>query len=364
MERRLWRRFDYILLLVTLALIGLGLMMIASATRGVPGEDLVRRQAIFAAIGLVVMFAVAAIDYRVFGGHFGLAIYLILLAGLIAVILYGRVLGGSRGWFALGPFYIQPAEVGKVLVVLVMARYLSRYETRLRQLPYLLAAISLLIPPVVLIYLQPDLGGAVIVLMLGLTLIWLGGMRWRHLTMLLIIGAILAPTIWASLSPYMRTRILIFLNPGSNPDASYNIRQALISIGAGGLIGQGLGHGSQSQLHFLQVRHTDFIFSVLAEELGFIGATSFLLLIGVMLFRLLRIADLARDAFGRLIACGVAFIIFAQTLINVGMNLQLLPATGITLPFVSYGGSSLITLMLGLGLAQSVSMRHKKLEFR
>lgn len=363
MERRLWRRFDYILLLVTLALIGLGIMMIASATRGVPGEDLVRRQAIFAAFGLVVMFAAAVVDYRILGGTFGIVVYLLLLAGLAAVVFYGRVLGGSRGWFDLGPFYVQPVEIGKIFVILVMARYLSRYEARLRRLPYLLAALALLMPPVVLTYLQPDLGGAVVILLLGLTLIWLGGMRWRHLLLLLFLCAVLAPTIWASLQPYMRTRILIYINPESNPDASYNIQQALISIGAGGLLGQGLGHGSQSQLHFLQVRHTDFIFSVLAEEIGFVGATSFLILMGVMLFRLLRIADLARDAFGRLIVCGVAFIIFFQTVVNVGMNLKLLPATGITLPFISYGGSSLITLMLGLGLAQSVSMRHKKLEF-
>jgi rod shape determining protein RodA len=246
----------------------------------------------------------------------------------------------------------------------VLARFLSRYESRLGRFPYLIAALCLLIPPVALIYIQPDAGGSVVVLVLGLALIWLGGMRWRHVIILAIIVGVLAPTVWATLKPYMRTRILVFINSESDPDVSYDVDQAVISIGSGGLIGQGLGHGSQSQLHFVRVRHTDFVFSVIAEELGFIGAVTLILLLLILLMRLIRIADLARDSFGRLIACGVAFTIFFQALVNIGMNLRLLPATGIILPFISYGGSSLVTLMLGLGLAESVAMRHKKLEFQ
>lgn len=364
MERRFWRRFDYILLLDTFALIGLGIMTIASATRGVPGEDLVKRQIIFAIAGLAVMLVASAIDYRLLGGSLGVFIYPVLVIALAAVVVFGRVMGGSRGWFDLGSFFVQPAELGKILVILVLARFLSRYETRLGRFPYLILAIVLLIPPVALIYLQPDLGGSAVVLVLGLALIWLGGMRWRHIIILAIVVGILAPTVWASLQPYMRTRILVFINSETNPDVSYDVEQSLISIGSGGLVGQGLGHGSQSQLHFVRVRHTDFVFSVIAEELGFIGAIALFLLLLLMLMRLLRIADLARDTFGRLIACGVAFVIFIQAFVNIGMNLRLLPATGITLPFISYGGSSLVTLMLGLGLAQSVAMRHKKLEFQ
>ena len=364
MERRLWRRFDYILLLDTLALVGLGIIAIASATLGVPGEDLVKRQIIFATVGLVVMLIAAVVDYRLLGGNLGFFLYPALIVILAAVVAFGRVMGGSRGWFDLGSFFVQPAELGKILVILVLARFLSRYEARLGRFPYLVVALGLLIPPVALIYLQPDLGGAAIVLVIGLALIWLGGMRWRHIIILTVVVGILAPTIWASLQPYMRTRILVFINSETNPDVSYDVEQALISIGSGGLIGQGLGHGSQSQLHFVRVRHTDFVFSVIAEELGFIGTMGLLLLLLLLLMRLLRIADLARDTFGRLIACGVALVIFVQTFVNIGMNLRLLPATGITLPFISYGGSSLVTLMLGLGLAQSVAMRHKKLEFQ
>jgi rod shape determining protein RodA len=169
--------------------------------------------------------------------------------------------------------------------------------------------------------------------------------------------------LWFSLKDYMQQRVFIFLNPASDLAASYNIEQALISIGSGGWLGKGLLRGSQSQLRFLRVRHADFIFSVVAEELGFVGAMVVIVLLVVMLWRLLRIADIARDSFGRLIAVGLATSILVQSVINIGMNLHLLPATGIPLPFVSHGGSALVTLLLGLGLAQSVAMRHRKIEF-
>jgi rod shape determining protein RodA len=163
---------------------------------------------------------------------------------------------------------------------------------------------------------------------------------------------------------YMLERIQIFLNPASNPDASYNINQALIAIGSGGWLGQGWTYGSQNQLHFLRVRHTDFIYSVIAEEWGLIGSLLILAMLLFVVWRVLRVADLARDDFGRLLAVGVAAIIFFQIVINVGMNVAIMPVTGLTLPFVSYGGSSLVSMFVAIGLAQSVVMRHKRLEFQ
>jgi len=228
---------------------------------------------------------------------------------------------------------------------------------------YVLAAIAILTPPVALTYLQPHLSGAIVFLAVGLVMIFMSGLRWLHALVFGLAGAAAAPVLWFSLEGYMQKRVLLFLNPQSDPAASYNIEQALISIGSGGWLGQGLFRGSQSQLQFLRVSHADFIFSVLAEELGFIGALVLLLLLVIMLWRLLRIAEMARDSFGRLIAVGVATVIFVQSVVNVGMNLRLLPVTGIPLPFISDGGSSLVTLLLGLGLAQSVAMRHRKIEF-
>jgi len=161
----------------------------------------------------------------------------------------------------------------------------------------------------------------------------------------------------------MQQRLLLFVNPNSDPDSYFNVHQALVSIGSGGWTGKGLTHGTQSQLHFLRVRHTDFIFAVTAEELGFLGAAAMLALIFFLLWRMVRIAGRARDTFGRLLVAGVAGLILFQSVINIGMNVGLMPVTGIPLPFVSYGGSSLLTLMVGVGLVESVAMRHKKLEF-
>jgi rod shape determining protein RodA len=194
-------------------------------------------------------------------------------------------------------------------------------------------------------------------------MMWLAGIRFRHLLILVAGGIAALPLAWFGLQDYMRDRLTLFVNPAGDPDSYFNVHQALVSIGSGGWMGKGLTHGSQSQLHFLRVRHTDFIFAVTAEELGFLGAVAMLALIAFVLWRMLRIAQQSRDTFGRLIAGGVAAVVLFQSVVNVGMNVGLLPVTGIPLPFVSYGGSSIVTLLVGMGLVESVAMRHKKLEF-
>jgi rod shape determining protein RodA len=194
-------------------------------------------------------------------------------------------------------------------------------------------------------------------------MVWMAGTRFRHLLVLAGGGLAALPLVWLNLEEYMRQRLLLFLSPTSDPDSYFNVHQALVSIGSGGWTGKGLTRGTQSQLHFLRVRHTDFVFAVTAEELGFLGAVVMMGLVLFILWRILRIADRSRDALGRLIAVGVAAVILFQSTVNIGMNLGLMPVTGIPLPFVSYGGSSYVTLMLGIGLVQSVAMRRKKLEF-
>jgi rod shape determining protein RodA len=357
-----WRYFDYVLLAVTVALIALGVVMIYSATSSTPDlGDLAQRQLIYGLGGLVLMLVTSLIDYRLLSS-LGLVLYLITLGILGVVFILGQVLVGAQRWLDIG-LSIQPSELAKILTIIVLAKFLSDHEEDMQRWRYLLMALAILMPPVVLIYLQPHLSAAIVLAAVGGVMIIMGGIRWLHLALMGLVGAAAAPVLWFSLKDYMQQRVMIFLNPASDLAASYNIEQALISIGSGGWVGKGLLRGSQSQLRFLRVRHADFIFSVIAEELGFVGSMVLLFLLVVMLWRLLRIADIARDSFGRLIAVGLVTVIFVQSVINIGMNLHLLPATGIPLPFVSHGGSALVTLLIGMGLAQSVSMRHRKIEF-
>ena len=357
-----WRHFDYVLLAVTVALIALGVVMIYSATSSTPDlGDLARRQLIYGLGGLILMVVTSLIDYRLLSS-LGLVLYLITLGILGVVFILGQVLVGAQRWLDVG-LSIQPSELAKILTIIVLAKFLSDHEEDMQRWRYLLMALGILMPPVVLIYLQPHLSAAIVLAAVGGVMIFMGGIRWLHLAIMGLVGAAAAPVLWFSLKEYMQQRVMIFLNPASDLAASYNIEQALISIGSGGWVGKGLLRGSQSQLRFLRVRHADFIFSVIAEELGFVGSMVLLFLLVVMLWRLLRIADIARDSFGRLIAVGLVTVIFVQSVINIGMNLHLLPATGIPLPFVSHGGSALVTLLIGMGLAQSVSMRHRKIEF-
>ncbi len=286
----------------------------------------------------------------------------VLMLGLLGIIfVVGQVSGGSQRW--LGEGMIQPSELSKILVVVVLAKFLADHEEELEQFGTVLVALIVVAVPTLLIYFQPDLGTALTLVAIWAAMMWVARMRLRHMLILAAGGVAALPLVWFGMQDYMRERLLLFISPESNPDDYFNVHQALVSIGSGGWTGKGLTHGTQSQLHFLRVRHTDFIFAVTAEELGFLGAVVIIGLLFLILWRMLRVAGRARDNFGRLLVAGVAAIIFFQSVVNVGMNLGLMPVTGIPLPFVSYGGSSFLTLMLGVGLVESVAMRHKKLEF-
>ena len=363
MDRKVWRNFDFVLLGATVLLIGFGVAMIHSATLNTPDlTGLALRQAIYALVGLVLMSLAAAIDYRLLGS-FDKVLYALIIVSLAAVLAMGQMMHGAQRWISLRFFPFQPSELAKVLIIITLAKFLADHEGQMNRFRFVLLSLAHVALPMVLIYLQPDLGMAAILGLVWLAMALMAGMRLSHLGLLGVAGAISAPLIWNLLEDYMRRRFLLFLNPALEPEARYNLDQALISIGSGGWLGKGYGSGSQSQLHFLRVRHTDFIFSVIGEEMGLLGALLLFALLLVILLRIIRAASLARDAFGRLIACGVAAAIFLQSVVNIGMNLGLLPVTGIPLPFVSYGGSSLVTFLLAEGLVQSVIMRHKKIEF-
>lgn len=364
LERSLWRNFDWWLLAAVLVLCGIGIAMIYSATfNTIDLSDYWLRQVVFLVMGLVALFIVAIFDYRQLE-LLAVPGFLVFVALLVLVAAVGTTQGGAKSWLNIGFTVVQPTEAGKFLLIIFFAWYLSWFHDSMGKLQYLILALILLLAPLVLVFVQPDFGMTITYAFIGGVLILAGGVQmWQ--VILMGAGVVAAiPFLWGSLQGYMLERINMFLNPDQFQSLNYNVNQSLIAVGSGGWLGKGWTYGSQNQLHFLRVRHTDFIYSVIAEEWGWVGSILVLVLLTFVIWRVLRIADLARDHFGRLLAVGVAAIITFQVIINVGFNINILPVTGLTLPFVSYGGSSLISMMVAIGLAQSVVMRHRKLEFQ
>lgn len=363
LQRRL--SLDWLLIALTLALLGLGLLTIGSATASVAKADAallelpIVRQGINAAVALAALIVVSLVNYRVWA-TWRWVLYGGMLAALLLVLVTGRIFFGARSWFEVRSFALQPSELSKIVLIVVLASYFAQHEAQVKRGSGVVVSLLLLLPFLALIYAQPDLGTAAIFGAIWLGMLFVAGVRLRHLALLGIAVIVVAPLAWNSMQPYMRERILMSLNPETDPsDKGYNMIQALISIGSGGVWGKGLGQGSQSQLAFLPVRHTDFIFSVLAEELGLVGSAILLVLLACLLLRIVRISARASDAFGRLLASGVATMIFVQVAINVGFNVGLLPVTGLPLPLISYGGSSLTATLIGLGLVQSVGLHRQ-----
>lgn len=366
---QLWRRFDWWLFGASMVLVIFGVLMIRSATLGAIDPQLISRvpnQIQYAIIGLVLLFILAAVDYRLLGG-----IHMWLYAGMLGLLLLVPIIGtvgeaGARRWINIG-ILIQPSELGKIIIIITLGVFLSKRYHRMDQLSTIIGTLIHIAPPVLLIFIQPDLGTTIVFMVIWAVLVWAAGLRLQHIAMFVMVGVIAAPLVWTQMEPYQQARITTFIGIQQEEDdlearqgSEYNIRQAAISIGSGGMIGKGYANGSQSQLRFLRVRHTDFIFSVIAEEFGFIGGIGVMLLIGFIIIRILRGAREAVDPLGSMICYGVAGIIFFQTTVSVGMNLGVLPVTGLTLPFVSSGGTSLLSMLIGIGLAESVIVRRRR----
>jgi rod shape determining protein RodA len=312
--------------------------------------------------GLILLFLIAAFDYRLLASV-QRSIYLVTVGLLTATAIIGYTQLGAQRWLSVGSIPIQPSEFAKILVVITLAKFLADHQKDMDRFRTVLFSLAMVALPVFLIYQQPDLSTSISLLFAWAVMVVMAGMRTLH--MVLLGGSVLfsLPVIWLNLQEYQRNRVLLFLDPSRDEFAQYNIDQALIALGSGGWLGQGYGSGIQTQGRFLKVRHTDFIFSVVGEEMGLLGAALLVVLLFIVILRILRAATLARDTYGRLIAVGVATIIAFQATVNISMNLGLSPVTGIPLPFVSYGRSSLLTLLVGIGLVESVVMRHRKLEF-
>ncbi len=358
-----WRHIDAVLLGCIAAVAVLGALMVFSSTRGREPNSIdtsfVRKQIVFILSGGGLMTLVAAIDYRRYR-DFAPALYGAVVAGLALVISpIGTNKKGSQAWFQLGPFQLQPSEFAKVAVICMLAAVMAhwRNEIDLRRVVALLAIIGV---PMVLIMLQPDLGTTLVFVGIGMGMLLIGGVELRHIVALTVVGVIGVLGVLNSnyLDEYQKDRLTVFLDQGSNlRGETWNLNQSKIAIGAGGPLGKGLFQGTQTRLDIVPEQHTDFIFTAVGEELGFIGAGTLLALFSIIAWRIWRTAQLARDDFGSLVCVGVLSMFVFQVFQNVGMTMGIMPITGIPLPFMSYGGSSTLMAFVAMGLVVNVHMR-------
>lgn len=352
-SRRFWRDFDWSLFLVALLLCVVGLVEIYSSTLNM-GPNFFLRQLIWVGFGIVLLFVVAAIDYHLLAENI-LLLYSGAVLLLVAVLIFGETISGSKSWFGLGSLGLQPSEIAKIVVVIALASYLAALDKEHMTFPQIAKLLAIWGLPVVLVVLQPDLGTAITFIPILAFGILVRGVRPTALLCGLIIGALLLPLSWFVLEDYQQDRIVTFLQPESDPLGNgYQIIQSKIAIGSGGFWGRGLFDGTQNQLGFLPTRHTDFIFSVVAEEFGFMGVVVTLGLFLALVLRALSSAFNPRDTLGLFIVVGIVGLFAFHIVLNVGMVIGFTPITGIPLPFLSYGGSSMVTAFVGLGLIISV----------
>lgn len=356
---RFFAKFDWILLSVTLLLLGVGLLALYSLSSAGEGTDYFSRQAFFAGLGLGVMFFAASLDYRHIA-KYSTAIYFLSIAVLLLVLLFGTTVRGTAGWISFGVFQVQPVELAKVALIIFLASFISQKKSELGEWTRVIASLILSAGLIFLVLRQPDLGSSLVLAAIWGGMILASGLRLKHLLVLGLLGAGLVAGSWFTLADYQKARIQTFIHPEADPQGSgYNVLQAMVAVGSGGLTGKGVGHGSQSQLNFLPEKHTDFIFAVVSEELGFIGAIFVIGLYLVLLYRVRCIGREAGDNFGYLVAVGTLVMLFVQIMINIGMNIGLLPVTGLPAPLLSYGGSSLLSVCLSLGLLLGIYRRKK-----
>ena len=359
-DRRLLTHFEWLLPLISLAIAAGGVATVYSATH-TPGQEgaspLAIRQLAWLAGGVGAMLIATTFDYRRLDRRARVVYGLVLLA-VFAVPIIGRVGGGSRRWIRLGPASIQPSEFMKLALVVALAHYFARTPPSRLGLRYALPPLLMTAVPAAAILAQPDLGSAACLVIICGSMLLLGGVRLRWLAGMVAPVIAIFPLLWRHLKVYQQRRILTFLNPDLDPlGAGYHVIQSKIAVGSGMLWGRGFLQGTQNHLNFLPEQHTDFIFSVFAEEWGFVGGAALMALYLTLVLRGLVIAARARDRFGVLLSLGVMATIFWQAVVNVGMTTGLLPVVGIPLPFFSYGGSSLLCLLVGIGLVMNVSMR-------
>lgn len=359
MKRELWRNFDFWLFGAAIFLSIFGIMMIQSAIAG--NETLVEavsRQPIFLAGGTVLLLIMTAIDYH-YWGSLSRFMYIFAIVSLVIIYVVGQARFGSARWLDTGVILIQPSEIVKILMIMVLADFFAKNIDQPHDFKWIAQGFLMTMGVVIWILIQPNLSTSIVIMIIWASLLWICGLPIKYLLIIIVVGMVLIAVAFPLLEDYQQNRIINFIFP--DPEASYgetyNVEQALITIGSGGLLGQGYGEGTQVQLRFLKVRHTDFIFSALAEEFGFVGTMAIIGLLIFVIWRCMEIGRNASDLYGSLIAYSYASMLFFQTAVNIGVNLNVVPVSGLPLPFISYGGSSLLSTILGIGLVESVALR-------
>jgi rod shape determining protein RodA len=359
-DRRLLIHFDWALLGMVLAIASIGILNLYSAAAKIEtaGPPLYLKQVFWLLIGLAVMVTIAFVEYRFFS-DFAYIVYTIALVLLLVVLAYGMITSGAQRWVKIGPLSFQPSEFVKISFILALAKFFHRPPDRkgysLKQLPL---PFLLLLLPMVLILKQPDLGTAIVLLLVFFSILIFVKIRWSSLLTIGLTGAGIVPLLWNFLKGYQKKRIITFFNPDLDPlGAGYHLIQSKIAIGSGGILGKGFMKGTQSKLGFLPEQQTDFIFSALGEEWGLVGSLFVIGLYVALILWGLRIAVQAKDRFSAILAFGVVAMLFWHVFINIGMVVGMMPVVGIPLPLLSYGGSFIVSTLIGVGLLLNVSMR-------
>jgi len=350
------KSLDWTLMFLVFTLSTIGIFMVYSATERIPSLSHVwEKQALWLLVAVGVTWLVSQIDYRLW---LEMAFYLygIALFFLLVVLFLGDPTKGAQRWLNFGFFSFQPSEFAKFAVILALSRYIGSKGVELFFIGRFFFILGMIGIPLAFILEQPDLGSAILLIPVSVVLMYAGGVRFRWLLWMTILGIASSPILWQILREYQRRRITIFLNPQADPlGAGYNIIQSIIAVGSGGISGKGFMQGTQTQLSFIPEHHTDFIYSVIGEEWGFVGSAVVMVLYFLLFRRAFEIAQKARDREGSLLALGIVLMYSIQTMINVGMAIGLLPVAGLTLPFISYGGSSLLYCWIEFGILLNIS---------
>ncbi|MCP6727005.1 MAG: rod shape-determining protein RodA [Patescibacteria group bacterium] len=352
------KRLDWVLIASSLLLVGMGLLSIFSSSIGRGDFSNFSKQLIFVGVGFSIMLLLSFIDYRLIRNdpYFILFLYGTGVVALIGLLLFAPEIRGVKGWYRIGEITIDPIEYIKIVLVILLARFFASRHVEVYRLRNIIFSAIYFVPPILLVFLQPDLGAAVLLLILWVVMLLVAGMKLKHFFALVIAGLLVFSLGWTFiLQDYQKDRLISFVEPELDPlGTGWSQQQSRIAIGSGGLIGQGIGGGTQTQYGFLSEPHTDFIFAAIAEELGLVGIMSMFFLLLLVIWRIIKIGLDANTNFAKLFAAGFATLFIVEATINIGMNLGFLPIIGLPLPFVSYGGSIIIMTSIGFGILQSI----------
>jgi rod shape determining protein RodA len=362
MIKKLLKNVDYGILIVTILIFAIGIVSLKSATGGAGGDPSeYTKQIIWFVVGVFMAIALMFFDYKLYK-KFSVFIYFAMLV-LLVLVFRSNPTNGATSWFKVGPISLQPAEFSKIIIILILAHFIdfANEKNSLNKPLYILAIMALIAIPVLLIIKQPDYGTAIVFMAIFAVLMFCGGINYKYIIAGVLAVVIAVPLLYNFVLPeHAKNRIDVFLNPDLDPrGAGYNVIQSKLAVGSGQLTGMGLFNGNQTQMGLLPMKTTDFIFPVISEEMGFIVSATLIVLYGTLLVRIINVARTTKDNYGKLIVIGVFSVFFAHIMENIGMCLGIFPITGIPLPFISYGGSSMLTNMLLIGLVLSVSARRR-----